>query len=229
MSSLLRVVVHNELAQALAQERDILLVDLLSPARQDAAAEAADLFAGTNDRTVRKRCIIRRKDDLPVHLQKAGLFIAVDKIFVDGVEQVAVPTARLARQHQQLTPFADAVDDEDRLILQARVFTAQALCPLARLRAAVEEKEAHLAAVARRQRLGDLQQRHNAGLVGVAVVLLIRAVFRIKERHSQKQQKQRQRHVRNVQRERHRKRDQKAARDQQQRKKRKVVAIDRQL
>ena len=58
---------------------------------QDAAAKATDLFAGTNDRAVRERRIIRREDDLPVHLQKAGLFIAVDKIVVDGVEQVAVP------------------------------------------------------------------------------------------------------------------------------------------
>ena len=155
-----------------------------------------------------------------VGLQKAGLLFAVDEIPVDGIEQVAVPARCLARQHQQLIPLAHAIDDEDRLLLEARVRTAQALCPLARLRAAIEEEEADLAAIARCQRLCDFEQRHDARGVGVAVVLLIRAVLRIKKHHDQKQQKKRQHHARQIQRERHGKGKQKAARNQQQRIKR---------
>ena len=63
----------------------------------------------------------------------------------------------------------------------------QALGAFAPLCAAVKEQEAHLAAVARRQRLCDLEQRNDAGGVGIFVVRLTLAIFGVKERHDQQQ------------------------------------------
>ena len=92
-----------------------------------------------------------------VGLQKAGLPLAVAELLKDRVEQLVVPAARLARQNQQLIALTHAVEHDDALLFELGVRVDQALGAFAPLRATVKEQEAHLAAVARRQRLCDLE------------------------------------------------------------------------
>ena len=125
--------------------------------------------------------------DKAVCLQKAGLLLAVAELLKDRVEQLVVPAARLARQDQQLVALTHAVEHDDALLFELGVRVDQALGALAPLRAAVEEQEAHLAAVARRQRFRNLEQRDNAGGVGIFVVHFALAIFGVKEPNNQQQ------------------------------------------
>ena len=155
--------------------------------------------------------------DKAVCLQKAGLLLAVAELLKDRVEQLVVPAARLARQDQQLVALTHAVEHDDALLFELGVRVDQALGALAPLRAAVEEQEAPLAAVAWGQCFRHLEQRNDTGGVVIEVVPLALAVFGIKERHDQKQQKKRQRHVRKIQRKSHAERNKKAYRDHKKR------------
>ena len=125
--------------------------------------------------------------DKAVGLQKAGLLLAVAELLKDRVEQLVVPAARLARQDQQLVALTHAVEHDDALLFELGVRVDQALGAFAPLCAAVKEQEAHLAAVARRQRLCDLQQRNDAGGVGIFVVHFALAILGIKESNNQQQ------------------------------------------
>ena len=122
-----------------------------------------------------------------IGLQKAGLLLAVAELLKDRVEQLVVPAARLARQDQQLVALTHAVEHDDALLFELGVRVDQALGAFAPLRAAVKEQEAHLAAVARRQRLCDLEQRDDAGGVGIFVVHFALAILGIKEPNNQQQ------------------------------------------
>ena len=185
VSSILRIVIHHELAQPVAQERQVLLVDPRRFPRQDAAAKALDLFARTDDRAARERAVVRGIVNKSVGLQKAGLPLAVAELLKDRVEQLVVPAARFPRQDQQLVALTHAV--EHALLFELGVRVDQALGAFAPLCAAVKEQEAHLTAVARRQRLCDLEQCDDAGGVGIFVVRLTLAIFGVKEPNNQQQ------------------------------------------